>query len=133
MANRSYAFDRNKGELTVDHRNSPGITWDDIKHLPAHVRDTVPLVGEGQMASFMTKRCSHCGAHVHGIPVQPHMRKRELHMCHRCCDFVCDVCLKTGNGECHPFEELADALLGTDAPKSKHPLFKFFIPTLTRK
>lgn len=73
-----------EGELTIDHRNSPG--------LPAWFAERQGLdpkqLGEGGVFSTFTKGCTHCG----GVVVMNPNRTRPRNHCFRCDHYICDGC-----------------------------------------
>lgn len=92
---------RHEGFLSVDHRNSPGISDADL---------TPELRARGFTASrglfeAPTVRCCHCGT----IVILNPDRKRERHYCAPCDHYVCDQppCITS----CTPFERKVDAAM----------------------
>lgn len=72
------------GELTLDHRASPGIPEPLAQRmdLPPH------LVREGRVMTAATVGCPHCGSVVILNP----MRTRERAHCFQCNMYICDIC-----------------------------------------
>jgi hypothetical protein len=75
---------RHDGELTIDHRASPGLTPEQARSvgLPG-----APL-GEGTSTGFATVSCSHCG----GVWIVNPYRTRERPYCKVCDHYICDPC-----------------------------------------
>ena len=90
-----------EGLLIVDHRESPGLTAE-------QVRGHGPVVGKGQMAELATRTCVHCQR----IVIENPLRTRPRHYCQKCDDYQCDDC---ANAECVPFAKVVDLALEAGA------------------
>lgn len=102
------------GTVTLDHRNSPGITAADVERLRL-LGHNVPLAPEGSYLEFKTKACGRCGTVVFLNPD----RVRERGHCYRCDKYLCDPCEATQecrNGTCLPIQARADIVVGSDKP-----------------
>lgn len=78
------SMDRHNGEVTIDHRASPGYTPEQ-----ARVSGYVGLaVGEGQVTSLPTLGCPHCG----GVQLMNPHRTRPREYCKICDKRICDFC-----------------------------------------
>jgi hypothetical protein len=75
------------GELTIDHRASPGLTPEEAR---AFGMPEVPL-SEGREVSLATVQCNHCG----GVWLVNTYRTRERHYCKWCDHYLCDLCAAT--------------------------------------
>jgi len=101
-----------EGELTIDHRGSPGLSDLLVKQagLP-------PGSGRGLYESA-TYTCGHCQA----IVVMNPQRTRERAYCRGCQHVICDGCavVKAQTLECRPFEKWADeVLMAAEAAQAK--------------
>ena len=90
------------GELTVDHRASPGIS-PELRRIFGDV-----IVPEGQVRTFETMTCSHCKTVVMKNP----SRVRERSFCAPCnYHYICDICAAATKqpGYVHRnFDQIAD-------------------------
>jgi hypothetical protein len=91
------------GYLQIDHRNSPGLTPEDVAHVPG-----AQAVGPGQNFETDVHQCSHCERGVLSHP----LRKRPRAVCPKCYHFVCDLCkgIFDKTGECRPVRARLDKL-----------------------
>ena len=102
------------GYLEIDHRDSPGLTPQDVAHVPGAV-----VVGKGEQFKADVLTCSHC---QRGIVLNP-ARVRPRGYCPKCHHYVCDGCeaVRVKTGACVPMaqqqEEAHDA-----AAKGAEPL-----------
>lgn len=99
------------GYLVVDHRDSPGLSADDIARAPVPT-DVLP-------GSTMTERdvmqCSHC---QRGVILNPG-RVRARAVCPKCMHYICDPCeaVRVKSGACVPYARVLDEM---DAVVQKH-------------
>lgn len=105
MANRS------EGYLLIDHRNSPGISEADAMRL-RKLGHNCPVMREGSVTEYATKRCCHCYT-----PTIYNPKKHHGH-CRKCDDFVCAGC--TMRGGCTPMQKQIDLTFS-----DKKRIFKF--------
>jgi hypothetical protein len=89
------------GYLVVDHSNSPGLTLEDVAHVPGAI-----AVGAGRKMERDVMNCSHC---QRAIVLQP-LRVRDRGYCPKCNHYICDGCetIRVRTGACVPFVRLAD-------------------------
>ena len=87
------------GELTIDHKDSPGITLADVAHIPGAI-----AVGKGEVYTTGTKGCAHCDRTVVLNP----QRTRPRSYCSKCDAYICDdpIC----NSECNPIRKVFDEI-----------------------
>lgn len=91
-----------EGYLQIDHRESPGVTVDQIAP-----RLDAPIVGQGINFESATLRCSQC----HRIVVLNPLRTRERNYCPKCHEYHCDGCTATNPyGHCLPLTAVFDRL-----------------------
>lgn len=92
-----------EGYLMIDHRMSPGISQEDVAHVPDAI-----AVGKGQLFESATNECSHC---QRGIILNP-LRTRERGYCHKCDKYICTACslLLHLSGICRPYQQLVDEI-----------------------
>jgi len=89
-----------EGWLFIDHRNSPGITQEDLLTVPMPMRQEFQAT-QGLFES-PTVRCCHCGTMVIINP----QRTRARGYCAKCDHYYCDnVWCHDG---CHPFMQQVD-------------------------
>jgi len=76
------------GYLQIDHSESPGLTPEDVAHIPG-----MTVVGAGVNFEADIQFCAHCGAQVVLNP----KRTRPRSYCAKCNHYICDnpVCNKT--------------------------------------
>lgn len=88
------------GFFEIDHRDSPGLTAEDVAHVPGGI-----AVPGGQHFERDAKQCSHCQRTVILEPT----RVRTRALCPNCHEYICDPCevlrLKFG---CVPFRKKLD-------------------------
>ena len=95
-----------EGELTIDHRNSPGVTPEQA------IAGAIPVRG-GTMFQSPTITCGHCQR----IVVLNPDRSRSRGYCRGCDRFICDECelVRVQTGLCNDFERFADNYLNRAA------------------
>lgn len=86
-----------EGCLTIDHRDSPGTTAEQLQGLG-------PVVPNGEIFKAPTVTCVHCQRIVIINP----MRTRPRSYCQKCDDYQCDHCAAL---ECRPFAKVIDTVL----------------------
>ncbi len=86
-----------EGCLTIDHRDSPGVTADDVQ-------GRGPVVGKGERLSTPTVTCVHCQR----IVILNPLRSRPRSYCQKCDDYQCDWCAAL---PCRPFQKVIDTVL----------------------
>ena len=93
-----------EGLLTIDHRESPGTT-------PEQLRGMAPAVAKGQKLECPTAMCNHCQR----IVILNPKRNRPRNHCPACHDFMCDLCAGIAHRtlQCVPFTKVIDAMLET--------------------
>lgn len=74
------------GELTIDHRASPGLTEEQARRMGYDFGHD--LLREGKLFICDTIGCIHCG----GVWKVNYARKRERHYCSYCGNYQCDAC-----------------------------------------
>lgn len=91
-----------EGELTIDHRNSPGVDPGVLAAARASGKEFIS-VKEGGLFESATVTCVHCNV----IVVLNPNRSRPRNYCRRCDQYICDGCaaLPT-DGTCIPFEKI---------------------------
>jgi hypothetical protein len=89
------------GYLLVDHRESPGLTPEDVAHVPDAI-----AVGKGEVLERDIKQCSHC---QRGVVLEPN-RVRSRGYCPKCDHYVCDQCeaIRAKTGDCVPMVKVID-------------------------
>lgn len=87
------------GYLIIDHRDSPGISIEDV---PERLRGSTIIVGKGEVVERDIQFCAHCGCQVILNP----RRERPRGYCAKCDHYVCDnpIC----NKECIPLAKVLD-------------------------
>ena len=78
-----HSLSQGSGYLTIDHRNSPGLSPEDIAHVPGAV-----LVGAGKHFETDIQMCTHC---QRGVLLRPD-RVRARGYCPKCDHYICDLC-----------------------------------------
>jgi hypothetical protein len=111
------------GYLQIDHRDSPGLTADDVAHVPGAIAAPGGTVTERDV-----KQCSHC---QRAVVLHP-LRVRDRGFCPKCNSYVCDACedIRVRTGECVPFvkvldtaQNIAEKFVGQpDHPDAQAPL-----------
>jgi hypothetical protein len=95
-----------EGELTLDHRDSPGV--------PADMLHKVGLPAEAGRGLFQTPiyTCGHCQRGVTVI-VKPFGMREKRYVCSQCRKVLCDECgkRKALTGMCDPFEAKVERYL----------------------
>lgn len=94
-----------EGELTVDHRCSPGLSENQVRLIgyPGDAR----LFREGGLYVTATKGCKHC----HSVVVMNPLRERPRNHCAACNHYICDGCAfiaSLPDYVHHSFDELRD-------------------------
>jgi len=105
------------GFLEIDHRDSPGLTPEQVAHIPGAI-----AVGAGQLLERDIQQCSHC---QRGVILNPG-RVRARAVCLKCDHFVCDGCAEilARTGECVPFLKRLDrahAIIERHIGQPDHP------------
>lgn len=91
---------RREGLLTIDHRNSPGISAELINATGR----AAPIVGAGQIFESATITCAHCNV----VVVLNPDRTRQRGYCRNCDHYVCD---NPGcNSNCTPHAKTLDIM-----------------------
>lgn len=87
------------GYLTIDHRDSPGLTPADVAHVPGAI--AVPGGQQFESDAFV---CCHCQT----VVVKNPGRTRPRGYCAKCDHVICDnpIC----NRECRPIAQIFDRL-----------------------
>ncbi len=93
-----------EGYILIDHRESPGITPEDVAHVPGAI-----AVGKGQLFESAFVSCSHCSSL---IVLNPD-RSRERGHCRKCDEYICDLCTEElfNTGICRSRAQIIDELL----------------------
>lgn len=97
-----------EGYVMIDHRESPGITPEDVAHIPNAI-----AVGKGQLFESPFVNCGHCPC----IIVLNPNRSRERGYCRKCDEYLCDLCTaalwQTGVCKTHiqQIEEVYEAVM----------------------
>lgn len=91
-----------EGEIFIDHRNSPGLTAEDLDGFPA------PAVAGGDLYESALITCSHCRA---AVILNPD-RSRERGYCPKCDKYLCDECefFRSQSFECVEYERKLEKL-----------------------
>lgn len=89
------------GYLEIDHRDSPGLTAEDVAHVPNAI-----AVPGGQHLERDVMQCSHC---QRAVVLNPG-RVRARAVCLKCSHFICDGCddIRVKTGACVPFMQVLD-------------------------
>lgn len=91
-----------EGYLQIDHRESPGVTADQVAPRP-----DVPIVGRGINFESATVRCTQC----HRIGILNPDRGRTQNYCAKCHGFHCDGCMVANPfGHCFTLDARFDVL-----------------------
>ena len=106
------------GYLEIDHRDSPGLSADDIAKAPP---GTLQAPG-GTRLERDIQQCSHC---QRGVVLNPG-RVRARAVCQYCYHYVCDGCavMVATTGACVPFKAVLDrvhVLQDTFSGQPDHP------------
>jgi predicted O-linked N-acetylglucosamine transferase (SPINDLY family) len=106
------------GFLSIDHRDSPGLSARDVAHVPGAV-----AVGAGRLYERDVKVCTHC---QRAIVLEP-LRTRDRGYCNKCDHYICDHCeaIRVKTGACIPFLQTLDrmqALAEQGNPLASHDL-----------
>lgn len=93
-----------EGCLTINHRYSPGVCSEDIRHLPGAI-----AVGKGQIFKSAVSVCGHCQRDIVLMP----LRTRERGHCRKCDDYICDECTAQlwRTGICRTVQRRIDEIL----------------------
>ena len=97
-----------EGYLQVDHRNSPGISAEEVRRVNALGKNKFEFVPAGMKFESATRVCCHCGTPVVLNPD----RSRPRGYCRKCDAYHCD---KIECQECTPFRKIMD--LANDTPE----------------
>lgn len=91
-----------EGEFMIDHRNSPGLTAEDLAGFPS------PAVAGGELYESALITCGHCRSVVILNP----NRSRERGYCPKCDRYMCDECefLRAQTFACRDYERYLDDL-----------------------
>ncbi len=90
------------GYIQIDHRNSPGLSADDVAAVPGAL-----AVPEGTQVERDIAQCSHC---QRAVVLNPG-RVRTRAVCPKCYHFICDSCETAriaSGGACVPFKQVLD-------------------------
>ena len=92
-----------EGLVTVDHRDSPGIS----ENLAA--ANGMPVAATRGFFEAPTYTCSHCQA----VVVMNPLRTRDRAYCTGCDRYICDSCgfARSQGAACKPYPEFVDELL----------------------
>ncbi len=84
------------GYLIIDHKESPGLTPEDVAKSPGAI-----AVGAGQFFETDTKICSHCSRQV---IIEIRTKGAQPAVCPKCHAFICKRCdkLRMKTHECIP-------------------------------
>lgn len=101
------------GYLQIDHRDSPGLTPEQVAHVPGAM-----AVGAGRMLERDVLTCSHC---ERAVVLQP-LRTRDRGYCQKCDHYICDHCesIRVKTGACVPMRQIVDAILKGDVSSMDH-------------
>ena len=93
------------GYLEVDHRDSPGLTPEQVAHVPGAI-----AVGKGQRLERDVLNCTHC---ERAVILHP-LRTRDRGYCQKCNHYICDECeaIRVKTGVCTPMRQILDRLQG---------------------
>lgn len=96
-----------EGLVTVDHRDSPGIS-DNLA-----VANGMPVGAAHGFFEAPTYTCSHCQA----VVIMNPLRNRERAYCSGCDRYICDGCgvAKSQGVMCKPYVQLIDEMQERDA------------------
>jgi hypothetical protein len=85
------------GYLVIDHRDSPGLTPEDVAHVPGAL-----VAPGGEVLERDVLQCAHC---QRSVVLHP-LRTRPRSYCAKCDHYICDdpIC----NRECRPFAHVLD-------------------------
>jgi hypothetical protein len=89
------------GYLLIDHSDSPGLTPEDVAHVPGAI-----AVGKGIKHERDVQQCTHCQRQV----VLEPLRTRDRGFCPKCNHYICDGCeaIRAKSGACVPFKQVLD-------------------------
>jgi len=93
-------IDSHLGYLMIDHRNSPGVTKEEI----AKSGTPCAAVPGGVLFEADTYQCPHCQR----IIIKNPLRTRPRKVCNKCMNVVCDQCAPN---ECVPFAKIIEDVL----------------------
>lgn len=93
------------GYTIIDHRDSPGVTPEDLAHIAGGMAFAVP---GGKVGECDVLGCGHCQAQV----VKHPQRVRPRGYCPKCDRYVCDRCeaIRVRTSECVPYMKILDAI-----------------------
>lgn len=91
------------GYLTIDHRDSPGLTPADVARSPGAI-----AVAGGTLLERDVLTCSHC---QRAVVLEP-LRTRDRGHCPKCDRYVCDPCeaIRAKSGACVPMTQTLDRM-----------------------
>src|SRR5882672_5087109 len=96
-----------EGYLSIDHRNSPGISEEEAAAATASLGIHVDPVPGGTHFQSPTIRCAHCPRMV---VLRPD-RSRARNYCSKCDFYICDDCAllrKVSGVACRPYQKYLD-------------------------
>lgn len=95
-----HSLKQGSGYLIIDHKDSPGITPDQIPHT---LRNTTIVVGANQVYEADIQQCTHC---QRGVVLNAD-RTRARGYCPYCHHYICDSCREMLDitGQCIPFKK----------------------------
>lgn len=96
---------QNTGYLQIDHRESPGLTGQEIRSLGSHLP---PHMGRTNFETDVVK-CWHCQTMIMLNP----FRERHRHFCFGCGRYICDLCygVTKQTGVCKPFTKVMEEII----------------------
>ena len=102
------------GYFEIDHRDSPGLSPEDVQNLPGAV-----AVGGGQRLERDIQQCSHC---QRGVLLNPGRVRARAH-CPKCYHYICDECdaIRLATGQCVTFAAQFDTLVTLNDKLLKDP------------
>lgn len=117
-----------EGYVSVDHRNSPGISEELAAEVSARAGIQIDAVPGGTHFQSPTMRCAHCPR----IVVLRPDRSRARNYCAKCDFYICDDCAllrKVSGVACRPYQKYLDtwydrAVLGKPQIDSAFPTKK---------
>lgn len=90
------------GYLQIDHRDSPGLSAEDVARMPGAL-----VAPAGTLLERDVKQCSHC---QRAVVLNPD-RVRQRAVCPKCHHYICDTCdvaRVASGGQCVPFLAVLD-------------------------
>ena len=92
------------GYLSIDHRNSPGLTPADVAHVPGAI-----AVGKGEHFETDVYQCTHCQRTI-VLRAEAH-KMASRGYCPKCDHYICNGCERmrvVSGGACVPFAQVLD-------------------------